>query len=136
MAWEMAVEQSKRPDSNLGAMVERHNGCLPILGMFVITIVASFAMFRVGQFVYINAAYGRAAWEGGLRVVDNKGHLTNGELLSGKGHLIVYGGSFLLTAGFFLGAGFGLTYLSMRLRGERLGEQLRRWKEENPGVPP
>ena len=104
---------------------------MPIIGTCVITIISSLALFRLTAFLYINAAYGRAAWETGLRVADNKGHLSNGAELSRMGSFIVYEGSYFLTVPFFLGSGFGLPYLQMRLRGEYLAEQLDRWNKEN-----
>ena len=110
-------------------------GCLPALGMLVIGISSLFLSFRLAEYVYINAAYGREAWQGGLRVVNKQGGLSNGQSLTRKGELIVFGGNFLLTAFCFLGGGFAMTYLSMRMRGERLEEQLAKWDEENAGGP-
>jgi len=44
------------------------------------------------------------------------------------GHVVVDLGGGLLTAMVFVGIGLGLPYLRMRLCGERLSEQLDRWK--------
>jgi hypothetical protein len=125
------MANSQPPDTNLTAMLFRNSGCLPILGVVLVTVGASSAMHCVAQCLHINAAYGSAAWDGGLRVIDNKGHLSNGESLSGWGQFFVFGGSFLMTAPFFLGSAFGFAYLRMKLRGERLIEQLARWRSEN-----
>ena len=85
-------------------------------------------MFRLAQFLYIRAAFGRAAWESGLRVVDKQGHLSNGVELSAMGHVVVDLGGGLLTAMVFVDLGLGLPYLRMRLCGERLTEQMDRWR--------
>jgi hypothetical protein len=119
------------PTGNVSAMWERHWGFLSITGTAVVTIASSLLLFRLTAFLYINAAYGHAAWENGLRVVDNKGHLSDGGELSRTGDVIVYSGSYLLSVPFFLGSAVGLPYLRMRLRGERLTEQLARWKHED-----
>ena len=121
----------RAPTGNFGAMLERHWGIFPIVAMAVVTIVSSILLFHLTAFVYINWKYGRAAWENGLRVADNKGHLSDGSELSRTGSFIVYDGSYFLSVPFFFGSVLGFPYLRMRLRGERLSEQLERWKEEN-----
>lgn len=127
------MRSPKPPDTNFAAMVSRHSGCLPILGIIVITIAASFRMFHLAQFLYIDYAFGRDAWNAGLRIIDKQGHLSNGASLSGWGHLFVFVGSFLMTVPFFLGLAFGFTYVSMKFHGEKLNEQLAKWTTENPG---
>jgi hypothetical protein len=130
----MTMASSKPPSNNISAMLERHIGCLPILGIVVVTLIASRLMDRLAQYLYVNVAYGHAAWHSGLRLVDNKGHLSNGAQLSGTGQFLVYAGGFLLTLAFFLGSAFGLPYLAMRRRGERLSDQLDRWQRESGGA--
>jgi hypothetical protein len=122
---------SEAPRDNFGAMVKRHWGCLPVLVAVVATIISSLLMFQLTQYLYISAAYGREAWQGGLRVVDKKGNLSDGRRLSRAGHVAVYGGGCLLMVPVFLGCGLGLPFLGMKLRRERLGEQLARWKAEH-----
>ena len=73
------------PTDNFSAMMERHWGCLPVIGVVIGTIVTSLLMFQLAAYLYIKKAYGRAAWEGGLRVVDNKGNLSDGTELSRVG---------------------------------------------------
>jgi len=119
---------TKPPESNAAAMLDRHMGCLTIICLVPAIIFSSHLMFRLAQFLYIRAAFGRAAWESGLRVVDKQGHLSNGAELSAMGHVVVDLGGGLLTAMVFVGIGLGLPYLRMRLCGERLSEQLDRWK--------
>jgi hypothetical protein len=126
------MPNSNPPDSNVAAMLKRHTGCLPLLGIPIITIMASFKMFYLAEFLYINSAYGRAAWDAGLRVIDNKGHLSNGDSLDGWGHFFVYFGSYLMTVPFFAASVFGLTFARMKFYGEQLSEQLAKWKSENP----
>jgi hypothetical protein len=121
----------KPPDNNVGAMIERHLGCLPVIAVVAITIISSHFTFRLAEYLYIKGTFGQAAWDGGLRVVDNKGHLSNGQELSGAGNFLVNFGSYLMSVPFFAGSAFGFVYLSMRLRGERFSEQLRRWKSEH-----
>ena len=125
------MPNSKPPDSNVTAMIKRHSGCLPLLGIPIITIAASFQMFHLAEFFNIDSVYGRAAWNAGLRVIDKQGHLSNGTSLSGWGNFLVFFGSFLLTIPFFLGSAFGLTYASMKLHGEHFKDQLAKWKSEN-----
>src|SRR5437763_17215813 len=114
------MPNSKAPTTNVEAMARRHGGCLAVLGTLILTIALLQAMCRVMQVLYINAAYGRAAWDEGLRVIDNPARLSNGEPLSRWDHTFITVGSFLLTIPFFLGSGYGLTYLSMKLHGESL----------------
>ena len=124
----------KKPKDNLSALWDRHSGCLPVLVTVVVTIISSHFMFQLAQFWHISSAYGQAAWDDGLRVVDNKGYLSDGSELSARGRFVVYFGDYLLTVPVFFGLGLGLPYLSMRLRWERLGEQLARWRAENQRV--
>jgi hypothetical protein len=125
------MANSKPLDTNLSAMIFRHFGWLPILGVVVITIGASFPMDRLAQSLYISAAYDRAAWDAGLRVIDKHGHLSNGDSLSGWGHFFVFGVGGLMTTPFFFGSAFGFTYASMKFHGEQLNEQLATWRSEN-----
>src|SRR4051794_35617950 len=105
------------PTGNVSAMLQRHWGLIPIIGTALVTIISSLLLFRLTAFLYINAAYGRAAWESGLRVADNKSHLSNGSELSRAGSFIVYDGSYFLTAPFFFGSVLGFPYIQMCLRG-------------------
>jgi len=110
-------------------MTDRHLGFLPpLLAMVVLVVVSPFA-YRLAQYLYIRSAYGAARWEHGLRVVDKHGHLSDGTTLSWLGQAAVYPGTFLLCLPVVCVAVYAFTYLAMRLRGERLGEQLDRLRE-------
>lgn len=107
-------------DSKLSKMMERYVSVWTILLVAAITIWASFATFDLVEYAVINCVYGTSAWDGGLRVIDNKGHLSDGRELSGFHKRVLYTGSGFLTVPFFLGSAFGFTYLNMRLHGKRL----------------
>jgi hypothetical protein len=85
----------------------------------VITIGSSFWTFDLVERWVIKSAYGEAAWDGGLRVADNKGHLSDGRELTSSQSVAVYFGSYLLSVPFFLGSAIGLSYVNMRLHGEK-----------------
>jgi hypothetical protein len=120
------------PEDNFGAMWERHCGCLTMLVAVAAFYVSSRFMYLLAQFLYISAAYGRAAWDGGLRLVGKHGHLSNGADLAAWGNVVIGLGTYLLTVPVLAAVPLGLPYLTMRLRGERRAEQLDRWEAENP----
>jgi hypothetical protein len=107
-------------ESKISKMMERYVSIWTTLLVLVITIWASFATFDLVEYAVINGVYGASAWDSGLRVIDNKGHLSDGRELSGFHKRVLYTGSGLLTVPFFLGSAFGFTYLNMRLHGKRL----------------
>jgi hypothetical protein len=119
------------PRTNLEAMLHRHWGCLPALGFVIVAFVAITCFNHVAYFVYINAAYGRQAWADGLRVVNKQGDLSDGTTLSETGETLIGAGTCAAALPLIFGAVFGLTYLNMRRRRERLDEQLARWSAEN-----
>jgi hypothetical protein len=92
----------------------------PVLGVVVITIWSSFVTYDLIHYLLINWVYGPEQWTAGLRVVDNKGNLSDGTTLSSMNEVILYVGSYLVSVPFFLGSAWGLTYLNMRLHGKRL----------------
>ncbi len=63
----------------------------------------------------IQNEYGMEAWESGLRVIDNKGNLSDGSALSGSNEFILYVGSFILTVPIFLLTGIGLSIIFMKI---------------------
>jgi hypothetical protein len=99
---------------------ERYLRGWPAIGVVLITFWSSCWTFNLVEEWSIRSTYGNAAWVGGLRVIDNKGHLSNGRELSGVQYQVVYFGSYLLSVPFFFGAVCGLSYLNMRLHGVRL----------------
>jgi hypothetical protein len=126
------MANSKPPDNNLTAMTARQLGLLPTLGMLVVTLIAIIQMNHLAQYLYITKTYGQAAWDSGFRVIDKQGHLSNGRSLTGWGNFFVFFGGYLMSVPFFLGSGLGLCYINMKLRGEKLREQLSRWRSEHP----
>jgi len=119
-----------KPHSNLAAMVGRNFG-VSAIGMLAVTVPSSFILFRLAKDIYVRFAYGRAAWDAGLRITDKHGHLSDGTSISEFGQVIVDGGGFLMTAAVCFGSVVAFAYLMMRVKGERLGEQLGRWRNEN-----
>jgi len=112
------VTTKPEPSSPLG----RYLYGWPLLGVVVLTIAASFWTFDLVEYALLNAVYGADAWDAGLRVVDNKGRLSDGGRLSRFHHVVLHLGSFLLAAPVFVGSAFGLAYLNLRLHGKRLGD--------------
>jgi hypothetical protein len=107
-------------ESPLSTALDRYLRGWPILGVLVITIWSSFWTYDFGEYALINNVYGADAWTSGLRVTDNKGHLSDGRELSTFHKIVLHFGSFLLGVPFFIGSAFGLAYLNMRLHGKRL----------------
>lgn len=92
----------------------------PILGVLVVTVWASFRTYDFVEYAIIETVYGADAWDSGLRVVDKRGRLSDGKELSKFHTIVLNGGSWLLSLPFFIGSGFGLAYINMRLHGKRL----------------
>lgn len=125
--------------SRIGPNIEtisKSAGCFTILGVLIVTISTSHLMFKLAEYLVINCTYGHAAWAQGLRVTDNKGHLSNGDSLSGWASEAVYGGGFLLTVPFFLGSYLLFGYIGLRLSGRRLSDPPPKKKWDSSNKPP
>lgn len=101
----------------------------PTLGLVAVTIAASFLTHDLVEYLLLNAVYGSEAWSNGLRVVDNKGNLSDGTQLASLHKFVLSFGSFLLCVPVFVGSAFGFAYLNMRLHGKRLRDFS---KQSNP----
>jgi hypothetical protein len=100
-------------------MITKSAGCFTIIGVVLVTFLSSNLMFKLAQYLAINAAYGHEAWQHGLHITGKGGQLSNGDTLSGWSYLIVYPGTFLLTIPFFFGSYLLFGYIGMRIRGRR-----------------
>jgi hypothetical protein len=126
----------QKAGTNVVAMMSRHAGCLTGLFVLAVTVGSSHFTYLLAQFLYIRTAYGPAVWTAGLRVVDKQGHLSDGTTLTGVGQLCVFFGTYLLTLPLLCLSAVAATYLGMRLRGERLNEQVALMRDdENESVP-
>lgn len=92
----------------------------PSLGIVAITIWSTFKIFHMVQYILINSVFGPEKWQAGLRVIDNKGNLSDGTVLSAMNQVILYFGSYFLTVPIFVVTAYGLSYLNMRLHGHQL----------------
>ncbi len=102
--------------------------------IFVVFFWSSPKVFYLVQYLCINAVYGSAAWQSGLRVIDNKGTLSNGGHLSGLHNLIVYNGTFLILVSIFFGTALVVGYVNMRLKGYTLRSARRRSPKSGYGI--
>ena len=88
----------------------------PVAGVVLIVFVSSFYCWDAAEYVIINSVYGQQAWDQGLRIVDNKGQLSDGRRLSRRHfHMHSYG-SFLLLIPIFFGSAWVLSYLNFRIK--------------------
>jgi len=129
IGYDAGMHSKWTPNSNLAAMVGRNYGCVPMIGVFGVTLLSSFLLFRFSRNLYVICAYGWAAWDAGLQITGKNGHLSNGTSISDSGQIITQGGGFLMTAAVAVGSLIGFAYFLMRLKGERFGEQLERWRK-------
>ena len=61
---------------------ERGGWLAAILTLFVFMAISN-GMFALMEYVVVRCSYGSAAWAAGLRILDNKGNLSNGDVLTG-----------------------------------------------------
>ena len=97
-------------------------GCFTGIGVLVVTLAASNWISKLLEYLVINQVYGHAAWVDGLRVIDNRGGLSNGDFLSGWPQVVLYFGTFVLIVPFFFGSYFLFSYIGLRRKGRRLSD--------------
>jgi hypothetical protein len=94
-------------------------GCLAgILTLFVFMALSN-GMFALMEYLVVRCSYGSAAWAAGLRIINNKGDLSNGDVLTGWAFVAPYLGTFFLSAPIALSAYLSFRYVGYRLRGRK-----------------
>jgi hypothetical protein len=114
------MKQSKFESFVLARKKEGGGWLAGILALFVAFAVSKWS-FILLEYLVICRLYGHAAWSGGLRIVDNHGGLSNGDYLAGWSYIILYMGTFVVTAPLALGSFWLFRYIGFRLRGRRWG---------------
>jgi hypothetical protein len=97
---------------------ERGGWLAAILTLFVFMAISN-GMFALMEYVVVRCSYGSAAWAAGLRILDNKGNLSNGDVLTGWAFVAPYLGTFFLSAPIALFAYLSFRYMGYRLRGRK-----------------
>ena len=87
-------EMSSKPTNP----IEEYLRGWPVLGIAIATFLTSQYVFSVFHHNMIVSLYGSEDWHNGLRVVDNKGSLSDGSSLSGLPLTLLYLGPFVVTA--------------------------------------
>src|SRR3984957_11017209 len=119
-----------------GQAIGRSAGCFTYIGVLVVALVTLAQSFKLLEHLVLNHLYGPNAWANGLHVVDKHGTLSNGAVLSGWPHVIVYFGSFLGAALCFISSYFIFGYIGMRLKGRRPSDPPPKKKWQSSNNPP
>jgi len=115
---------SLRPKTNLEALVCRNVPYVLGVPLFFTFFMAGFFWFSVIEFVYVSAAYGHAAWASGFRVDPLRLRFSNGLVMSEAENILLSLPPFMLGGLTALASWFGVAFFVMKLRGERLADQM------------
>ncbi len=112
-----------RPTTNVEALVCRNVPEFLVIPLLATFFAAELFWIGVAEYVYINSIYGRAAWTSGLRMHE-PGRLSNGVFLSEPEMILELVVPCALSGLTVIASWIGAACFVMKLRGERLADQL------------
>ena len=110
--------KQKAKSGNVGNKRLSELGCLGAIACALVFMTATNVVYRFLERVIISHDYGRSAWEQGLRVIDKRGNLSNGDSL-GWPYIVLMLGTFVLSASLAVGTAFLISYLTALLKKRR-----------------